>query len=101
MKFILSLLILLPALLVGCTKPNESTPGYTSISSKALQSTQGLEDCVLYEFKPDLNDFNTIKIVRCSDEDSVSTTETRVKGKHIYTESTIIVNGDKYNKVVE
>lgn len=100
MKFVLPI-IFIPLILLGCTKPNESTPGYTSISSKALQSTQGLEDCVLYEFKPDLNDSNTIKIVRCSNEASVSTSQTKVEGKHIYTESTIIVNGDKYKKVVE
>lgn len=95
MKKILSV-ILVSLLFVGCSNPNTTTPGQLSISSKALSLTPGLEDCSLYEFKKDLNDNRTIKIVRCPSTSTTSVTETVPNGKTTIDRTTVLIDGVEY-----
>lgn len=83
--------------LFGCTKPNYNESATMSTSSKALSSTPGLEDCKLYEFKIDLNDYRTLKIVRCNN--TVSTTETIPSGKTTTEQTVITINGKMYEQL--
>ena len=85
-------------LLSGCYKPNTSEPGKLSVANQAIQLTPGLEGCVLYEFKTDLNSSRDISIVRCSNKPITTVNEEVPSGKTTTTQTTVVIDGEEYIK---
>lgn len=75
--------------LVGCDR-NTTTPAVQDPSTKALQLTEGLEDCKIFQFQQ-WSGGSTITIVRCPNS-TVSTTYPEGKT----TATVITIDGVKY-----
>ena len=88
-------ILALPLLLVGCEGPiNTSIPARELRGTEALQLTEGLEGCHLFEHKVYEKSTRPIYIVRCEALDVTTTNAERSEGKTTVNETIVSISGD-------